>query len=525
MRAGVMQLIRAEQLLKTVRVALMAPLFLLAACQVGPDFVRPSGPAVQGYTPGRTKVTFAPGNGEPVQHLVIGQAIPAAWWQLFHSASLDRIIREAIVDNPTIASARASLAQAQQTVLQARGAYYPQLDVAASAERQRGPATLLGQQPGRALPTFNLYTVGPIASFSPDVFGVTARRVEEQASLAQSRAFELAAAQLTVSGNIVTEALTIASVRAQVEAVQEIVAGDERNLLLVQQKYAVGRTARTDVLVAQSQLSSDRALLPPLEQQLAAADDALAILRGKYPAQLSPPVFGLAEFALPRDLPLSIPSTLVHQRPDILAAEAQLHAANAGIGVAISQMYPSVTLSASVESAALKPSALFQSSGLVWSLLGGLTAPVFHGGALEAQKQQAIEAFKASYATYQQTVLQAFGQVADTLHALDHDAKLVDDERQARDVAKASLELQRVGYAAGKTDVLQLLDAQRSYQQARIGYARAVAQRYLDSAQLFVAMGGGWNDERALGSDNHAQADRSADGAGAASARAADPAR
>ena len=486
-------------------------LLMLGGCQVGPDFVRPSPPAVQAYTPEKTPITLDAGKGEPSQSLVSGQAVPTAWWQLFHSSALDDTVRQAIAGNPTIAIAKASLAQAQQAVLQARGASYPQLDLAATTERQKGPASQLGQQPGRPLPVFNLYSVGPIASFSPDVFGANARRVEQQASLAQSRAFELAAAQLTVSGNVVTEALTIASARAQIDAAQEIVASDERNFSPVQQKYALGRTARTDVLSAQSQLTNDQALLPPLQQQLSAAEDALTILTGKYPAQESPPSFSLTEFTLPPDLPLSVPSALVHQRPDILAAEAQLHASSAAIGIAVSQMYPSINLSASVERAALTPAALFHGSDWVWSILGGLTAPVFHGGALKAQKEEAIEAFRATYATYQQTVLQAFGQIADTLRALSHDAKLVESERQALSVASASLELQRLGYAVGKSDVLRLLDAQRGYQQARLGYARAIAQRYLDSAQLFVAMGGGWTEDFALRGEspvgaNHADA-------------------
>jgi NodT family efflux transporter outer membrane factor (OMF) lipoprotein len=479
----------------------LAAAALLAGCQAGPEFVRPAPPSVHGYVPGSTPTALDAGRGEPAQRLVGGQAIPAAWWELFHSAALDRTVHQAIADNPSIGAARASLAQAQQAVLQSRGADYPQLDLAAAAERQRGPASILGQQPGHSLPLYNLYTVGPIASFSPDVFGANARRVEEQASLAQYRAFELAAAQLTVSGDVVTEAVTAASLRAQIEAVQEIVAGDDQNLALVQRKYAAGRTARSDVLIAQSQLSNDRALLPPLRQQLAAAEDALTILTGSFPSQGAPAAFALSDFELPADLPLAVPSALVHQRPDILAAEAQLHAASAAIGVAAAQLYPNITLSASLESAALTPGSLFESSGTVWSLLGGLTAPIFHGGALRAQKQEAVEAFNATYSTYRQTVLQAFGQVADTLRALGHDARLVADEHQALEIAQASLSLQRAGYAAGRTDVLHLLDAQRSYEQARMGYARAVAQRDLDSAQLLVAMGGGWTEDRALCTD------------------------
>jgi NodT family efflux transporter outer membrane factor (OMF) lipoprotein len=342
---------------------------------------------------------LTPGAGEPPQHLKIGQQIPAAWWGLFHSSALDSVVRQAIADSPTIEAAKATLAQAQQAVLQARGIYSPQLDFAASAERQRGPAFALGLQPGRALPVFNLYSLGPTVSFSPDVFGGSARRVEQQAALAQNQAFQLAAAQLSISGNAVTQALTIASIRLQTNAIEEIVANDEQTVALVQQKFEVGRSPRTDLLIAQSQLANDRALLPPLGQQLAAAEDALTVLVGKYPAEWSAPAFDLAEFTLPADLLVSLPSVLVRQRPDILAAEAQLDASSAAIGVAVAQLYPTITLSASVETAALAPGSLFQGSSLVWTVLAGLTAPVFHGGELEAQKRGAIGAFRASFAT------------------------------------------------------------------------------------------------------------------------------
>ncbi|MBE3605117.1 efflux transporter outer membrane subunit [bacterium] len=481
--------------------AALAFAVVLAGCAVGPDFVRPAPPGVTAYTPKRAPTAFTPSGNEPAQHLVSGQAIPAAWWGVFRSAALDSVVRQAIVASPTLEAARATLEQAQQTVLEARAAYYPWMDFAAAAERQQGPAFVLGILPGGNLPVFNLYTLGPTVSFSPDVFGAVRRRVEQQAALAQNEAFELAAAQLTITGNVVTEALTIASTRIQIRAVRDIVADDEKNLALVEEKFQVGRVPSTDVLLAESQLTNDRALLPPLSQQLAAAEDALAVLVGKFPADWRQPDFELADFSLPAELPVSVPSSLVHQRPDILAAEAQLHAASAAIGVAVAQLYPTVTLSASVETAALFPSDLFQGSGLVWTLLGGVTNPIFHGGALKAQKQAAIDAFRASLATYRQTVLQAFGQVADNLRALGHDAQLIEATRHALDVADRSLELQRFSYAGGKTDILLLLDAERSDQQARLTYARAEAQRYIDSAQLFVAMGGGWWEDRNLCGD------------------------
>ena len=489
-----------------LRLLALSLLVVLAGCEVGPDFVRPAPPIVAAYTPQKVALNLNPGGKEPAQRLVAGQAIPAAWYELFHALALDDVVRQAVADSPTIATARATLAQAQQAVVQARGAYFPQLDFAATAERLQGPANLLGQQPAKHLPVYNLYTIGPLASFSPDVFGTTARKVEQQSSLAQYQAYELAAAQLTITGNVVTEALTIASDRAQLDAVRGIVADDAKNLALVREKFAVGRAPRTDVLLADSQLTNDRALLPPLEQQVAAAEDALTTLVGKYPAQWSPPAFALNDFTLPADLPVSVPSALVHQRPDILAAEAQLHAASAAIGVATGQLYPSIDLTGSLATAAIDPASLFNQRGLVWSVLAGITAPIFHGGALEAQKEGAVDAFRASAATYRQVVVQAFGQVADALRALDHDARLVEAEHRALAIADASLALQRLGYDAGKVDILKLIDAERSDQQARIGYARAVAQRYLDTAQLFVAMGGGWSEDRALGANQAASA-------------------
>ncbi len=486
------------------RSAAPALLFLLlCGCTVGPDFVPPAPPEATGYTPKAAEPALAPGGGEPSQRLAEGRAIPAEWWRLFHSPALDAVVRQAMAGSPTIAAARATLAEAQQSVLQARGGYYPQVDFAALAERQQGPAFALGLLPSarQGLPVFNLYSLGPTVSYSPDVFGLTARQVERQAALAEIEGYQLAAAHLAITGNAVTQALTIASARRQIGALKDIVADDEKNLALAQDKFAAGKTSRNDVLTAETQLAGDRALLPPLEQQQSAAEDALAILVGKSPAEWTAPRFDLADFSLPPELPVSLPSALVRQRPDILAAEVQLHASSAAIGIATAQMYPQFPLSASIDTAALATTSLFEQSSLVWTLAGGLTAPIFHGGALEAQKKGAVEAFHASLATYRQTVLQAFGQVADTLRALGHDAQLADAERRALDAANEALDLQRFSYAAGKTDVLRLVDAERSTQQARLGHVRAQAQRLLDSAQLMVAMGGGWWDDKTLCAD------------------------
>jgi NodT family efflux transporter outer membrane factor (OMF) lipoprotein len=462
---------------------------LLAGCAVGPDFKRPAPPAVTAFTATPTPDTLAPGFGEPEQRFVGGEGLSAEWWELFRSPELTDAVHQAIAGSPTLAAAEATLAKAQDAVAQARAAFYPQLSAFGNVERQK--TALRGNTQAQS-PAFNLFSLGPTVSYSPDVFGGTRRQVEQQAALAESQEYQLGAAYLTLTGNVVSQALGIAGSRLEIAATEEIIADDEKNLDLVRTKYDAGKAAKTDVLTAESQLMNDRVLLPPLEQQLSMANDALTILLGRFPAEGSPPAFDLDRLTLPGELPVSLSSDLVHQRPDILASEASLHAASAAIGVATAQMYPSITLSASVGLETFMSSGMSAATSEMWNIASGIAAPIFEGGALVAQKQGAIDAFRGSLATYQQTVLQAFGQVADTLQALAHDADLVAAARHALDVADASLALQRLSYQAGKSDVLLLLDSQRLDQQARLSYARAQTQRYQDTAQLFVAMGGRW---------------------------------
>jgi len=478
-------------------------LTLLSGCRVGPDFVRPPPPESTSYTKAKVASHLVPGNGEPSQHLILGKEVPAAWWQLFHSPSLNQVIQQAIANSPTIEAARAKLAQAQQSILMARGSFYPQIDGSGSAQREKGPPLafgLLSAVPAttiKGVPTYNLYSFGPTVNFVPDVFGLTSRRVEQQTALAENQAYQLAAAQLSVTGNIVAQALTIASIRLQIKALEKIIADDEKSLELMQKRLVVGLVNRTDFLLAQNQLEKDRSNLPQLKQQLDAAEHALTILVGKSPAEWSPPAFSMDEFTLPKNLPLVFPSMLVSQRPDIMAAEAELHASSAAIGIAKAQLFPTITLSASVDPTALTPANLFNSSNLAWDIFSGVATPIFHGGTLQAQKRAAIDAFQTSLAMYKQTVLEGLRQVADKLRALSHDAELVQADRRSLDTLKASVTLQRQRFTVGTVDLLDLLNADRTYQQARISYAQSQSQRYLDSAQLLVALGGGWNKKLA----------------------------
>jgi NodT family efflux transporter outer membrane factor (OMF) lipoprotein len=471
---------------------------LLTGCTVGPNFTRPPAPAVSGYT--QEPVTLPPPGGTDIeQRFVIEAAVARQWWELFRSPQLNETIALALTGSPTLASARATLAQAEAVVAQVRGVYYPQVDLAGTANSSstrettdasaRRPSTTTGA-------TINVFSFGPLLTYDPDIFGHNRRFVEQEAALAENQRYQLAAAYLSLAAGAVTQAVIIASTRAQIQAAEQVIATDEHNLELVRIEFEAGAVAMTDVLLAQSQLASDRTLLPPLRQQLDVARHALSVLVGESPAEWSPPDFDLAALTLPAELPVILPSELIHQRPDILAAEAQLHAANAAVGVATALLYPNVTLSAAwtVERAVREGPGLLDTTSLITSLAGGLTAPLFHGGALEAQRRAAVAAFEAQLATYRQVLLLAFGQVADTLRALQNDAELLRAQIAALTTSEASLKLAQDAYSAGRGSLIQVLDAQRLYQQALLGYVRAKAQRYQDTVLLFQTMGGASQD-------------------------------
>jgi len=461
---------------------------LLCGCAVGPEFKRPEPPKETSYT--RSSVTLpTAGPADVQQSLVPGAEIGAHWWELFRSQPLSDVLALAIAGSPTLDAARASLAQAQEVVIEARGGLYPQVNVSASAARARISTESV---PGSAQVTANVFSVAPTVSYAPDVFGGTRRLVEQQSALAEVQRYELAAAYLSLTGNAVTQAINIASAREQIKAVQEILAVDRQNLELVGVELEIGKAAQADVLSARSVLAGDQALLPPIRQQLSVSRHALSILVGNAPATWSPPEFDLETLSLPKDLPVSVPSSLARERPDILAAEAQVHAATAAIGVATAQLYPNITLSASWTQLSANMGTLFDGTGGVFSVAADLTAPIFHGGALDAQRRAAIDALTVQLATYRQIVLQAFGQVADTLRALQHDAEAVAAQQNALETAQSSLQLTQESYAEGQASFLQVLEAQRLYQQARLAYASAKGRRYLDTVQLFVAVGGGW---------------------------------
>jgi NodT family efflux transporter outer membrane factor (OMF) lipoprotein len=465
---------------------------------VGPDFMSPEPPSVTRYTsPGEAAAAGLHGAPTvPTQTVALGGRLTAEWWTLFRSRNLDMLVKEAIIGSRTLESAKARLTQAREAIAAASSALYPQVGFNASVTQAKETPQEFGLTQNQAPlpPAFNFIQIGPTASYTPDLFGGTRRHIEQESALADYQRDELNAAYLSLTGNTVTQAIQGAAVRAQLKAVQDIIDIDQQNVELVRKERLAGSVPDSDVILAESQLAADETMLPGLDQQLSVAKHALAVLVGRAPGNWSPPEFDLTALTLPGRLPVSLPSELVHQRPDIQAAEAQLHAASAEIGIATAQLYPQITLSAGVSGSSLDGGTLFSPGGLAWSVAAGITQPVFDGGMREAERQAALAAFKASAADYQQVVLQAFGQVADILQALAHDAKLLEAQKRALDTASESLHLQTVNYSGGGIGILNLLDAQRQYQQARLGYVRAEAQRYQDTVQLFVAMGGGWWD-------------------------------
>lgn len=471
----------------------IVPATTLAACTaVGPDFKAPSPPPS-----GAAFVT--PAERMPANVVVATGGPEDQWWTLFGSLALDRTVESAVAGSPTLEAARARLIAAREQVAVVAGGLYPQVGIDAGASRQKQSAIPFGLPPSAVTlpPNFNLYQVGATVSYPLDLFGGTRRAVEAQQALADSKRYELAAATTTLTGNTASRAMEIADLRAQLAAVEEILAAERQTLDLVKKERDTGAVSDRDVVAAAAQLAADETLRPPLEQRLSAARHSLAALLGISPGKLTASDFNLAELHLPDELPVSIPSELVRRRPDIQAAEARLHQASAEVGVATAQLYPQITLSAGYTASSLNGSPLFSPPGGLWSVAGSVLQPLFDGGARRAGRREAIAEFQASTADYRETVLQAFVQVGDSLTALEHDGALLAAQKRAFDLASESLRLERINYATGASGVLNVLDAQRQFERASLGYAQGQGQLYLDTVQLIVAMGGGgWDAGR-----------------------------
>lgn len=463
-----------------MKLAAFLSALLLTGCVAGPDFKTPAGPSTDRYTPETLPSLALPAASGDA-------AVPELWWSLFNSPKLDETVRVALEGNRDLKAAQATLKQAEELLGATRAARMPEVTADASNGRQKLGAAFLG---GFSLPPFTYYSVGASVSYVFDLAGGVHRTIEENAALAEAQAHELDAARLSITGNVVLQAFAIASARAQIRATEGVLDDDRRNLELVRRAFEEGSVPRLDVLSAESQLAQDETLLPPLRQELSAARHALAVLVGEAPGNWSPPDFDFEDFSLPATLPVSLPSELARRRPDIRSEEARLHAATAAIGVATANLYPQIRLTGSLSQQAITASSLFDQNSNAFSVAGGITAPLFDFGRRRAEKRASEAAMQASLARYEQTVLSAFRQVADVLAALEHDSQQTDAQQRALNVAESSLALTRESYTAGNTGVLQILDAERQVQRARIGVAKARAQRMQDTAELVVALGG-----------------------------------
>ena len=476
-----------------VRAAVLASsLSLLAACAVGPDFAPPPAPPVAGYTPDTPPATTAATdvNGGAAQKFVMGRDIPAEWWKVFHSREIDALIAEALRANPNLQAAQAALWQAKENLYAAGGKLLPNIDASGNATRQAfSPAEFGLTGPSQ---TFNLYQASVNVSYTPDVFGGQRRTIEATAAQAENQRFALEATYLTLTANVVTAAVQEASLRGQIEATQEIIKAESDQLEVVRHQFEAGAATRADVLTQDSEVAATQATLPTLQKQLEQQHHVLLALIGHFPNERRREHLTLASFHLPTRLPVSLPAQIVEQRPDVRAAQSQLHQATAQIGVAIANRLPQISLTASYGSAALTPGALFTPATAVWSIAGGVTQPIFHGFTLMHQERAARAAYEQADAQYRNTVLIAFQNVADALRALQFDAATLKAQERAVQAASETFDLTRGQYRLGAITYIILLNAQRTYQQALLALVQAQAARYADTAALFAALGGGW---------------------------------
>ena len=465
-------------------------LYLLAAgCAVGPDFVRPEPPQVKHYASGAEPAATIPADGQ-AQHFEEGAKIAADWWGLFNSSRIDAVIKEAIANNPNIQAAQASLRQSQDNLRAGYGVFFPQVDAGFDATRQKSSLARFGEGPISSI--FNLYTLQASVSYALDVFGGERRAVEGLQAQVDFQRYTFLGTYLALSGNVVNTLIAQAAYREQIKATDQIIGIEKEQVGIAESQAHAGTVPYSNVLSLRSQLAAAEATLPPLRQKLSQADHLLATLAGHAPAEWTPPQINLAEMTLPGNLPLSLPSELVRQRPDILAAEAQLHSSSANIGVATAAMFPSFTLSGAYGWSNNSLSNLVKNTSNIWNFGADVAAPIFHGGTLWFQREAAIEAYNQSLANYRQTVLSALSQVADTLRALENDAEALKSQSEALSTAEETVRLLQANYQSGIANYLQMLVADAQYSQAKIGYLQALAQRLQDTVAFFVALGGGW---------------------------------
>jgi NodT family efflux transporter outer membrane factor (OMF) lipoprotein len=465
---------------------------LLAGCSSGPDFERPAKPSANRYTPESLapQTSAAGGPGGSAQTFVSAMDIPGEWWTVFQSPQLDTLIKEALRANPDLDAAQAALRQARENFYAQQGSLFPTVTANGQGQQQLTSLASQGLQGGGIM--YGVTTASLNVSYSPDVFGGVRRQVESTEALAEVQRFQLEATYLSLTSNVVVAAINLASLQAQIDATQDIIRILENSLGVVRRQFDLGGASRADVLAQEATLTQTRATLPPLQKQLAQQRNQLMRLVGRSPDQDRGETFELAKLKLPQDLPVSLPSQLVEQRPDVRAAEAQLQSASADIGVAVANQMPQFTITGALGFASAGISSLIVPGSGVWSIGLGIAQTILDGARLDHQRKAAIAAYERAAAQYKGTVLSAFQDVANALRALQADADALRAQVEAEQTAAASLRLSEQQYQLGGVSYLILLNAQQTYQTAVINRLKAQAARYADTAALFQALGGGW---------------------------------
>jgi NodT family efflux transporter outer membrane factor (OMF) lipoprotein len=466
---------------------------LLWGCAVGPDFERPAAPANAGFAPNPLPpvTVAAAANAGAAQHFLPGQDVPFDWWKTFQCPALNSLVERALRANPTIEAAKAALRQAHELTLSGEGAFFPTVQGGFAASRNKSPASLSPVTSGTEL-YYSLYTPQVSVSYAPDVFGGTRRTVESLQAQEDTQRFETEAAYITLASNVVVAAIMEASTRAQIVATNDIIDVERKSLDILRNQQKYGYAMAIDAAAQEAALAAVEQTLPPLEKQLELTRDLLRALAGNMPNEDAKETFTLACLHLPEDLPVSLPSSIVEQRPDVRAAEAQLHAASADVGIAVAAMLPQVTLTGNVGTTALTLATLSAPGNVFWIAAGSVAQTLFDGGALLHKKRAAEEALVATAAQYRSTVIAAFQNVADTLHAIIEDANALKAAVLAEHAAKVTLDMTLKQQQVGYVNYLTLLQAEQAYQTAEINLVQAQTARLDDTAALFQALGGGW---------------------------------
>jgi NodT family efflux transporter outer membrane factor (OMF) lipoprotein len=488
---------------------------LLSACAVGPDYKRPAVPAAKAYSPQPLAVTTAsaPVAGGDAQHFVMGRDIPFAWWTMFQSPKLDALVEKALKNNPSIPAAEAALRQGQELVRAQYGYFYPTVAANYSYERQKLPGNLAsssapglqgnGQNLQPGAPTqpliYNFSTAELDVGFTPDVFGANRRKVESLQAQANALRYQMEATYITLADNVVAAAIQEAALRAQIDATRQFIDQNAKAVEILHNQFKLGYAMGIDVATQESAQAQAQAQLPPLQKQLEQTRDLICALVGSLPDEDLDLSFDFASLHLPENLPLSLPAKIIEQRPDVRAAEEQLRSANAQVGVAVAAMLPQVAITGSIGGGANEFNDMFSPGGPFWTLIGGVSQPVFEGGTLLHTRRAADQGLIQAAALYRGTVITAFQNVADTLHAIQSDGDALAADAKAEQAAKKALDITGQQYKLGYVNLLALLSAQETYQQAVVSLVQAQGTRYGDTAALFQALGGGWwNREQAV---------------------------